>query len=93
MIKKNCPICETNKYSSLVYDEKLPLRKEDINFSGSKKPDGFHYKMVRCNRCNLLYASEIYDEFFSDELYEESTFNNSLEIDGLKKTIKYFEIV
>ena len=42
--------------------------------------------MVRCKNCDLLYASEIYDENFSNELYEESTFNNSAEIDGLKKT-------
>jgi len=86
MIKKICPICETNEYSYLVYNEKLPQQKYKINFSGSKKPDGFHYQMVRCKKCDLLYASEIYDENFSDVLYEESVFNNSLEISGLKKT-------
>lgn len=86
MIKKICPICETNEHSYLVYREKLPQQKYKINFSGGKKPDGFHYQMVRCKRCDLLYASEIYDENFSNELYEESTFNNSAEIDGLKKT-------
>ena len=86
MIKKNCPICETDKHSYLVYDKNLPEKKKDINFSGSKNPDGFHYGMVRCRNCDLLYAPEIYDENFSNELYEESVFNNSVEIHGLKKT-------
>jgi len=86
MIKKICPICETDKNSYLVYNEKLPKKKDEINFSGSKNPDGFHYRMVRCKNCDLLYASEIYDEDFSNELYEESEFINSVEIDGLKKT-------
>ena len=47
MIKKICPICETDKNSYLVYNEKLPKKKDEINFSGSKNPDGFHYRMVR----------------------------------------------
>ena len=86
MIKKICPICETDKNSHLVYSEKLPQKISQINFSGSKNPDGFHYKMVRCKNCDLLYASEIYDENFSNQLYQESDFINSVEIDGLKKT-------
>ena len=86
MIKKICPICETDKNSYLVYKEKLPKKIDDINFSGSKNPDGFHYRMVRCKSCYLLYASEIYEENFSNELYRESEFINSAEIVGLKKT-------
>ena len=86
MIKKICPICETDKNSFLVYKERLPKKINEINFSGSKDPDGFHYRMVRCKNCDLLYASEIYDENFSNELYKESEFINSVEIDGLKKT-------
>ena len=88
MIKKNCPICETDQYSYLVYKDKLPKKVNEIDFSGSKNPDGFHYRMVRCKNCDLLYASEIYDEDFSNELYQESTFNNFNEINGLKKTYR-----
>lgn len=88
MIKKICPICETDKKSYLVYKEKLQKNKNEINFSGSKNPDGFHYRMVRCKNCTLLYASEIYDENFSNQLYEDSEFINSQEINGLKKTYK-----
>tara|TARA_Y100000022_G_C13204605_1_gene354410 strand:- start:28 stop:924 length:897 start_codon:yes stop_codon:yes gene_type:complete len=86
MLKKICPICETDKHSYLVYEEKLPKEKDKIDFSGGKNPDGFHYKMVRCKRCDLLYAAEIYDENFSNELYQESDFINTPEIEGLKKT-------
>ena len=64
----------------------MPNKLEEINFSGSKKPDGYHYEMIRCKQCSLLYASEIYDEEFSNNLYEESDFYNTNEIQGLKKT-------
>ena len=86
MKKKICPICDTDEFSSLVYDKKLPKNIEEIDFSGSKKPDGYHYEMVRCKNCSLLYASEIYDEEFSNNLYNESSFNNTQELEGLKKT-------
>ena len=86
MKKKDCPICDTREYSLPVYEKKLPNKFEEINFSGSKKPDGYHYEMIRCKQCSLLYASEIYDEEFSNNLYEESDFYNTNEIQGLKKT-------
>ena len=86
MKKKNCPICDTREYSIPIYKKKLPNKFEEINFSGSKKPDGYHYEMIRCKQCSLLYASEIYDEEFSNNLYEESDFYNTNEIQGLKKT-------
>lgn len=89
MIKKVCPICDTDEWSYLVYKENLPNKYEEINFAGSKNPDGFHYKMLRCKKCTLLYASEIYDETFSNNLYQESDFYNSKEINGLKKTYNY----
>ena len=75
MIKKSCPICETREYSKTVYVEKLPKNLKDANFAGRKDPDGYHYEMLRCSKCSLLYASEIYDEEYSNQLYNESTFS------------------
>tara|TARA_Y100000590_G_scaffold165151_1_gene189161 strand:+ start:2693 stop:3580 length:888 start_codon:yes stop_codon:yes gene_type:complete len=95
MLKKICPICDTDVHSKKVYDENLPSKIEKINYSGRKKPDGYHYEMVRCKNCSLLYASSIYEENMTDKLYEESDFPYSEELNGLKKTygscLKYSE--
>ena len=85
MINKVCPICETNKYSSLIYKENLPNISE-ADFSGRKNPDGYHYEMVRCKNCSLLYASSIYETEILDNLYKESDFKYLEELKGLKKT-------
>ena len=86
MKKKNCPICETNINSKLIYKEKLPENSINPNFAGRKDPDGYHYRMLRCSNCSLLYASEIYDEDYSNKLYEESSFDYSDELKGLSKS-------
>ena len=86
MIKKSCPICETREYSKTVYEEKLPKNLKDANFAGRKDPDGYHYEMLRCSNCSLLYASEIYDEEYSNQLYDESSFDYSDELKGLTKS-------
>jgi len=86
MIKKSCPICETREYSKTVYVEKLPKNLKDANFAGRKDPDDYHYEMLRCSKCSLLYASEIYDEEYSNQLYNESTFDYSNELKSLTKS-------
>ena len=86
MQKKICPICESDKYSKLVYEKKLPEDLENPNFAGRKDPDGYHYQMLRCENCTLLYASEIYDEEYSNQLYNESSFDYSSELEGLTKS-------
>ena len=86
MQKKVCPICESNKNSNLVYNKKLPKDLINLNFAGRKDPDGYHYQMLRCKNCTLLYASEIYDEEYSNQLYNESSFDYSSELKGLTKS-------
>ena len=86
MQKKTCPVCNTAEYSKKVYDKKLPTNLNDANFAGRKNPDGYHYEMLRCSNCTLLYASEIYDEEYSNLLYKESSFDYSSELRGLTKS-------
>ena len=86
MQKKICPVCNTAEYSKKVYEKKLPANLKSANFAGRKNPDGYHYEMLRCNNCTLLYASEIYDEEYSNLLYNESTFDYSSELNGLTKS-------
>lgn len=95
MLKKICPICDTDSHSKKIYEKNLPLKLEKINYSGRKKPDGFHYEMVRCRNCSLLYASSIYEVDKTDKLYEVSDFPYNKELDGLKRTygncLRYIE--
>ena len=95
MLKKICPICDTDSHSKNIYQENLPSELEKINYSGRKKPDGYHYEMVRCKNCSLLYASSIYEVEITDKLYESSGFPYNDELDGLKKTygncLRYIE--
>lgn len=86
MINKNCPICNTNKYSKVIYKSNLENNLHNINYSGRKKPDGLHYEMLRCKKCTLLYASQIYKNNITEKLYIESDFSYQSEINGLKKT-------
>lgn len=88
MIEKKCPICETNDFSENQYKQKLPNSSNQIDFSGRKNPDGYHYEMIRCLKCDLLYAKQIYEEDFSNALYENSKFEYDDELFGLKKTYK-----
>ena len=88
MQTKICPICETDAYSKIEYEEKLAKKHENINFSGRKYPDGYHYEMKRCGNCSLLYSSSIYEIELTSQLYEESNFIYDLELEGLKKNLR-----
>ena len=89
MLKKICPICDTDNHSKKEYKENLPLTYKKIDYSGRKTPDGYHYEMVRCRNCSLLYASSIYDIEITDKLYENSGFIYEEELSGLKKTYEH----
>ena len=86
-VKKNCPICNTDKYSKKIYDENLP-EKKNIDFSGRKNLDRYHYEMARCLKCSMLYATEIYSIEFTNKIYANSDFLYFNETQGLQKTYK-----
>ena len=88
MIKKKCPICE-NDSTNIIYNSNLPKTITESNYSGRKKPDYYHYEMVRCTDCEILYANSIYDEVSIERLYNDSDFTYSEEIPGLKLTYEY----
>ena len=86
MINKDCPICGPGISYEIVYSEHLPSSIEKADYSARKDPDSFHYEMVRCVQCELLYASSIYDSSTINQLYEDSALNYGDELSGLKKT-------
>jgi transketolase len=84
MIKVDCPICGPDTDHKIIYQENLPQGSSD--FSARKTPDNYHYQMVRCDSCGLLYASDIYSPEKIDQLYQESDFHYNVEIENLKDT-------
>lgn len=86
MIKKNCPICEKLTEYKIIYNQYLPKNNESIDYSARKYPDNYHYEMVRCKKCSLLFASSVYEEKKVYRLYEVSSFNYEKELNGLKQT-------
>ena len=90
-----CAICESKSSYSIEYKRNSPEKLDDIDYSGRKNPDNYHYQMVRCKMCGLLYANEIFDIDFINKLYEDSKFEYINEIKGIKKSysncIKYVD--
>ena len=91
MIKKNCSICEKPTKYEVIYNQHLPKNIKYIDYSARKNPDNYHYEMVRCKNCSLLFASSIYEDKKIYNLYEMSEFNYERELKGLKKTNLIFK--
>ena len=90
-IATKCPICETLDNSVSVYPSNVDAHSFSTEvFSARRLPDRRHYKWVRCNSCTMLRSDPVLDVDL-EQLYVESTFDYSTEIDGLKKT--YFNLV
>jgi len=85
MKKINCPICGEGVDRKIIYSENLPVI-EQADYSARKNPDNYHYQMVRCTDCGLLFADSIYEVDKLHELYSESDFSYGQELKNLKRT-------
>ena len=84
--KTTCAICGTLDNSKLVF--KGTVSPEDISyetFSARRIPDRKFYTWVRCLACGLLRSDPVMQIDLTD-LYTESSFDYTSEVDGLKKT-------
>ena len=85
-IKTICPICESFDNSLSVYPSNVNIETFNTEvFSARRLPDRQHYQWVRCASCGLLRSDPVLEINLS-QLYEESTFDYSTEVNGLKKT-------
>jgi SAM-dependent methyltransferase len=88
MININCPICGPDTGYKIIYKENLP--KEDADFSARKNPDFYHYQMVKCNKCGLLYSNPILENEKINKLYLKSKFTYDIEVENLKDTYGFY---
>ena len=82
-----CAICETNKYSEILFPETTDFSKIDKDiFSARRIPDRVHYRLLRCEKCGLIFSSPILSEKAIRKLYRESRLTYEQEIVSLKET-------
>jgi SAM-dependent methyltransferase len=85
-IDTKCPICSTYSNSKAVYPSNVNVETFNAEvFSARRLPDRQHYQWVRCFSCGLLRSDPVLEVNLT-QLYEESTFDYSTEVSGLKKT-------
>ena len=81
-----CPVCETLGNSKPIFPSNVNIEtlKPEV-FSARRLPDRQHHQWVRCFSCGLLRSDPVLEVDLA-KLYEESTFDYSAEVIGLKKT-------
>jgi SAM-dependent methyltransferase len=81
-----CPICETLGNSKPIFPSNVNIESFNAEvFSARRLPDRQHYQWVRCFSCGLLRSDPVLEVNLT-QLYEESKFDYSTEVNGLKKT-------
>ncbi len=93
MKKVTCVICKTNKNTALLYEESFDISKIDSSiFSARRIPDNLHYRLVKCNKCGLIFSNPIMERVKVENLYRQSRFNYGNESEYLRKTyFNYFK--
>lgn len=84
MIKTRCPICNSLEDYTIIY--KSNFSDSDINikvFSARRLPDLIHYQIVKCKNDDLLRSNPICDDISQINLYKNSKFNYSDQLDNL----------
>lgn len=90
-LKTICPICQSFGNSNQIYSSNLDSETFNAKvFSARRLPDRQHYQWVRCLTCGLLRSDPVLEVDLT-QLYKESSFDYSTEVNGLKKT--YLELL
>ncbi|MCA1610324.1 MAG: class I SAM-dependent methyltransferase [Acidobacteria bacterium] len=82
-----CAICGGEGNASEIYPARL--EREDLRpeiFSARRKPDGVHYRLVRCQSCGLVRSDPAADPRRLAEIYAESGFDYAGEVENLAAT-------
>ena len=90
-IRNFCPACKETKKKvifSLPYDSSVMIDFFSSYYKGMidiKKLNRYHYKLLECENCNLIFQEQIPNEKFSQKLYEKYINKD----DSLKKKDNY----
>jgi len=83
----SCAICQTENNATELYRANFdPEAFSPAVFSARRMPDRIHYRMVRCNTCELVRADPVADPAQVAALYHQSSFDYSQEVENLART-------
>jgi SAM-dependent methyltransferase len=75
-----CPICKLTDRSALVAESTVDYdRLGDFAFASRKVPEYMHHRLLRCDRCDLLYCSPIPNAGRLAQEYEAAAFDSGPE--------------
>jgi SAM-dependent methyltransferase len=83
----SCAICQTENNATELYRANFdPADFSPAVFSARRMPDRIHYRMVRCNTCELVRSDPVADPATVADLYHQSSFDYSEETENLART-------
>jgi SAM-dependent methyltransferase len=83
----DCPICGSKDDYKVIIKENFKLKDININtFSARRLPDRLHFKIVKCNKCQLVRSNPVIDSDIITELYKNSILTYQDEITNLITT-------
>lgn len=84
-----CAICGTTGGARELYAANFDLQAFNARiFSARRLPDRVHYRMVRCETCDLVRSDPVIDPQVLATLYEQSSFDYGDEVAGLRRTYR-----
>jgi len=73
--QRPCPVCKTTRDSAVVRESTFdPARWTDASFSSRKLPEYMHFRLLKCARCGVLYASPVPPPDVLGAAYRDATF-------------------
>ena len=92
MIDIICALCGKNQQVKILYPTTFNGKEiSNSTYSARRLPDRIHYRILKCERCSLVFSSPIFPAKKLVEFYRESLCNYEDQIPYLIKT--YFEII
>lgn len=74
-----CPVCGAKTYVKFADEHIDPERINDFTYSSRKQPEFMCLRLVRCVRCNLVYAPNPPDRSFLAAAYADAAYDSSQE--------------
>ncbi len=86
-----CAICSGDSEYKVLYKERFsPDIIDESIFSARRMPDNYHYRIVRCKRCGLVFSTPIFEPEEIEGLYRGSEFTYESVTEDLKETYGFY---
>lgn len=82
-----CAICGTLGGARELYAANFdPQAFNSTIFSARRLPDRIHYRLVKCQKCDLVRSDPVIGSAILEQLYRQSTFSYEAEVASLRRT-------